>query len=152
LSRIRRCLGALRRLRGREEAVRLAGVCAVAPWVPLLMRLSLPRQARVLARVAARRPGAGAGRVGPERTAELVDAAQSCLHPVVRRGCLTRGVTLFWLLRRDGLDVELCFGVGGAADGFYGHCWLEAAGTPILEETDPRGRFEHHRLPVALAA
>jgi hypothetical protein len=74
---------------------------------------------------------------------------------MVRTGCLTRGVTLFWYLRRAGLDVELRFGVdpaeqsGGEADG---HCWLALDGEPFLERVDPRTRFtELYRLPLATA-
>jgi hypothetical protein len=62
-------------------------------------------------------------------------------------------VTLFWFLRRAGLDVELVFGLdpamGEAADG---HCWLALAGEPFLEKVDPRSRFtEVYRLPLGAA-
>jgi hypothetical protein len=69
----------------------------------------------------------------------------------VRTGCLTRGVTLFWFLRRTGLDVELRFGLevdehGASKDG---HCWLALDGEPFLEKVDPRPRFaELYRLPL----
>jgi len=58
--------------------------------------------------------------------------------PVVRPGCLTRGVTLYYGLRREGLDVALCFGVGSPDGQMAGHCWLEMDGLPLLEGTDPR--------------
>ena len=59
-------------------------------------------------------------------------------RPVVRPGCLTRGVTLYYGLRREGLDVALCFGVGSPEGEMAGHCWLEMDGLPLLEGTDPR--------------
>jgi hypothetical protein len=62
-------------------------------------------------------------------------------RPVVRPGCLTRGVTLYYGLRREGLDVALCFGVGSAEGQMAGHCWLEMDGAPLLEGTDPRAVF-----------
>ena len=74
-------------------------------------------------------------------------------HPFVRGGCLTRGVTLFWFLRRAGVDVELCFGLDPAdGDGTDGHCWLVRDGQPFLERADPRPRFaEIFRLPLERA-
>jgi hypothetical protein len=125
---------ALRRLRGARESLLLVGVLVVAPVVPALMRLPVPVVDRVLRRT---RPP-GRRRLSEERVAAVVEIAQQFAHPVVRRGCLTRGVSLFWLL---GGDLRLCFGIGGAADDFSGHCWLERDGEPFLEKVDPRERF-----------
>ena len=61
---------------------------------------------------------------------------------MVRPGCLTRGITGYYTLRRAGLDVALCFGVG-LADGpaVTGYCWLLLDGEPVLEAADPRSAF-----------
>jgi hypothetical protein len=139
------------RLHGAGERVLLLAVLVAAPAVPLLMRLPLPAVERLLT---ARRPrGPRRGRRLPaERVAAVVEAAQALAHPVVRRGCLTRGVSLFWLLRdrdRDG-DLRLCFGIGGPADDFSGHCWLERDGELHLERVDPRARFpKQYTIPFA---
>jgi hypothetical protein len=88
-----------------------------------------------------------------QRLERLVAIAPRVAAPVVRPGCLTRGVTLFWFLRRAGLDVELRFGVDprDAAD-TDGHCWLSVDGEPFLEKRDPRPRFaELYRLPLPVA-
>lgn len=72
-------------------------------------------------------------------------------RPLVRSGCLTRGVTLYWFLRRAGLEVELRFGLDpdDAGDLTDGHCWLTLDGEPYLEPRDPRPRFtEVYRLPL----
>jgi hypothetical protein len=70
----------------------------------------------------------------------------------VRTGCLTRGITLFWFLRRAGVDVELTFGVDPVALDGEGHCWLTLDGEPFLEKVDPRARFtETYRLPLVRA-
>jgi hypothetical protein len=63
-------------------------------------------------------------------------------RPLVRPGCLTRGITGYYLLRRAGLDVALCFGIAPArgAD-VTGHCWLVLDGEPLLEAVDPRSAF-----------
>ena len=113
MSRLARRLAHLTQFRRPAEVALLARVVTIGMTVPLLMRLPLPRLAAVLS-FATRR----AGRTGEpseeevERMAACVGAAQRALAPVVRSGCLTRGVTLYWLLRRAGAPVALCFGVG----------------------------------------
>jgi hypothetical protein len=139
----------LRELRGAREAVLFAYVSAFASTVPLLMRLPLPRLAALLTRRPARRRQPAAA---VQRLDALVALAQG-VAPCVRGGCLTRGVTLFWFLRRAGVDVQLCFGLdpaaGDAAAAADGHCWLVHDGEPFLERADPRTRFaETFRLPV----
>jgi hypothetical protein len=83
----------------------------------------------------------------------LIALAPRIARPLVRSGCLTRGVTLFWFLRRGGLDVELRFGLDPAQDGATeGHCWLSLDDEPFLEKADPRPRFaELYRLPLRAA-
>ncbi|MGA2925527.1 MAG: lasso peptide biosynthesis B2 protein [Solirubrobacteraceae bacterium] len=121
-----------------------ARVGTFAAAVPLLMRLPLPRVAALLTR-APHRPAPSAAEV--ERLERLITLAPRAARPLVRTGCLTRGVTLFWFLRRAGLDVELCFGLD-AASGTDGHCWLSVDDKPFLEKRDPRPRFAQlYRLP-----
>jgi hypothetical protein len=69
-------------------------------------------------------------------------------HPVIRSGCLTRGVTLYYFLRRAGAEVTLRFGMGEIDGSFSGHCWLEQDGEPLVETQDPRPLFvEMFRIP-----
>jgi hypothetical protein len=120
----------------------LIRLIAVAVAAPLLVRSGLPRLQRWLD------PGAAAGRdrpVGAGDTEAITEQygrwANGIIRrgrPVVRPGCLTRGVTLYYGLRREGLDVALCFGVGSPEGEMAGHCWLEMDGLPLLEGTDPR--------------
>ena len=121
---------------------------AFGAMVPALMRLPLQRIAGLLTRPP-RRAAPSAGQI--EQLDRLVALAPRVAGPLVRRGCLTRGVTLFWFLRRAGLDVELRFGIDPdrtlATDG---HCWLALEGEPFMEQVDPRPRFaETYRLPLA---
>jgi hypothetical protein len=147
LSDLRSRVGALRELRGWHEICLFLYLCAFASAVPLLMRLPLPRLASLITR-----PPRYPSRPSPEvsRLARMIELAPRVVRPLVRTGCLTRGVTLFWFLRRAGLDVELRFGLEvdehGASDG---HCWLALDGEPFLERVDPRPRFaEVYRLPL----
>ncbi len=70
-----------------------------------------------------------------------VDAIIRRGQPVVRPGCLTRGITLYYALRRAGVDVALCFGVGSDEGAVAGHCWLDLDGRPLLERAEPGSKF-----------
>ena len=146
MSRLRDRAGAFAQLQSPRELPLFAYVTAFASGVPLLMRLPLPRVEALITRPPRRRRRAA---VDAERIEALAALAPRLASPLVRTGCLTRGVTLFWFLRRAGLDVELRFGLdpSGVADG---HCWLTLDGEPYLERDDPRPRFaETYRLPAA---
>jgi hypothetical protein len=139
-----------------RELPLFAGLIGFGAAVPLLTRLPLPRMAATVTRPPrpARPPrGPRPSQAEVDRLAELVALAPRVAHPLVRTGCLTRGLTLFWFLRRAGLDVELRFGLDPAAlepvvSGADGHCWLTLDGEPYLEDRDP-GRFrETYRLPL----
>jgi len=116
---------------------------AVAVAAPLLARLDLQRLQRCLepSQRSSRSPSAH-----PEHAVEVLGRRVGQVirwgRPLVRPGCLTRGITGYYLLRRAGLDVALCFGIAPArgAD-VTGHCWLVLDGEPLLEAVDPRSAF-----------
>jgi Transglutaminase-like superfamily len=122
-----------------RNAVSLSGTVAVAVAAPLLARLDLPRLQRCL------EPSPRFSRLPSADPAQVVEVVGRRVNrlirwgrPLVRTGCLTRGITSYYVLRRAGLDVALCFGIGpGAA----GHCWLVLDGEPVLETADPRATF-----------
>jgi hypothetical protein len=59
-------------------------------------------------------------------------------------------LTRYYFLRRVGMDVSLCFGMGRHDKGFMGHCWLVKDGEPFLEVEDPRPRYlEIYRISRA---
>jgi hypothetical protein len=121
-------------------------VLAVAAAVPAITRLSLPAQARILEPRRPRRPD-------PARSAwlaENVDRILASGRPLVRTGCLTRGLTYYYFLRRAGEDVRLAYGIGEMDGRTEGHCWLVRDGEPYLEREDPRAHFvETYRVPRA---
>jgi len=104
------------------------------------MRLPLPALARWL-KPKRRALVVDSGREGAQRIAQCVDDLLQRSPYLVRRGCLTRGITLYFFLCRAGLDVDLHFGVGEVKGAIEGHCWLEMDGEPFLEATDPRPLF-----------
>jgi hypothetical protein len=123
-------------------------ILAVALAVPAITRLSLPWQARILEPRRRRRPD-------PQRTAwlaENVDPILAAGRPWVRPGCLTRGLTHYYFLRRAGADVRLAYGIGEIDGRTEGHCWLVRDGEPWLEREDPRAHFvETYSVPRARA-
>jgi len=119
-------------------------VFAFAAAVPYLLRLKLPRVARALE--SQRNPSVlSEGSAG--KIVSFVEIAIRHGRPFVRPGCLTRGLTRYYFLRRAGMDVALCFGMGRLDNDFMGHCWLVSDGKPFLEIEDPRPRYiEMYRI------
>jgi Transglutaminase-like superfamily len=119
----------------------LLRLTAVAATAPQLARLGLPRLQRFL------EPRSSSGAIDPsepvliEEYGRWVDAIVRRGQPLVRTGCLTRGITLYYGLRRAGLDVSLCFGMGSDAGNPVGHCWIELECTPLLESSEPTPKF-----------
>jgi hypothetical protein len=142
----------LRRARKGFEVARQTGiwlplqVITVAACVPLLMRLPLRRVGRV---IEPRRPPEVPAE--PEQVEQLVRLMATILwsgRPLIQRGCLTRGITHYYFLRRAGVPLELCFGMGKPFGSTAGHCWLIRNGEPYLEPVDPRTRYtEVCRIP-----
>jgi hypothetical protein len=102
--------------------------------VPLIMRLELP----LLGRVTYGRDGRK-GNAGEEDFARVIQDVGRALRygsALVRPGCLTRGVTLFYFLRRAGMNVRLCFGARYRGGSFEAHCWLERCGAAYLEKAE----------------
>ena len=130
-----RRLAMARRLVGRGDLLLTLHIILFAAAVPALMRLKLTRLQSLLARADARRRVAN-----PARVQTVISRVESVLQlggPLSRRKCLSRGLTLFYFLRREGVDVALCFGMGRVGGEFAGHCWLMKDGQPFLEGKDP---------------
>lgn len=120
-----------------SKAFLFSRVFLFAALVPVLMRFRIAQVAAVL------EPGRKKGVVDPELTKRILAYIETAIRrgrPLIRPGCLTRGLTRYYFLRRAGLDVSLHFGMGGVGKEkeFVGHCWLVKAGEPYLEWQDPR--------------
>lgn len=104
--------------------------------VPFLVRRGPERMAKLLEPAAPPPPA-----TDPAAAAALARRIDRWLRagwPLIRRGCLTRGITQYRFLRRAGFDVSLRFGLGEVNGKFEGHCWLVRDGQPFLEKRDPR--------------
>jgi hypothetical protein len=118
-------------------------VLAVAVAARWLARLELPRLQRWLEpRARSSRPPAADPAQVVDVLGRRIDRVVRWGKPLVRPGCLTRSITGYYVLRRAGLDVAVCFGIGSPRDpGTAGHCWLVLDGEPVLETADPRQAF-----------
>jgi len=105
---------------------------------PILVRMQLPRllpalEPRELPRDADSRKVA--------RIIRYTDALTFSRLPLLRRSCMHRAVTLYYFLRREGVDLSVHFGVARVDQDLGGHCWLMKDGEPYLENEDPRRTF-----------
>jgi hypothetical protein len=116
-------------------------VLSFAAAVPLLLRVvKLPQLGDRL------EPDDPPARTPPRDPAEVdrlvrrIDLLIRLGWPVVRRGCLVRGITRYRFLREAGVDATLCFGIGRlpGQESFTGHCWLEMDGRALAEPREPR--------------
>ena len=64
----------------------------------------------------------------------LVRAANS--HSVRPAACLSRSLTLWWLLRRRGIESQLRLGVRKGEQGLDAHAWVELAGQVVNDAAD----------------
>jgi Transglutaminase-like superfamily len=118
-----------------------------ASAAPLLLRVKLPT---LLPFLAPRKPRRVPDTEQIEKIVQYVDTLLSAGRRFPRPGCLTRGLTLYYFLKRAGLDVQIFFGMGSMNGAFSGHCWLTKDGEPFLEKQDPRPFFTPmYRFPAS---
>ena len=122
--------------------LRILVVLAVSP---LLVRFNLPR----LKRLIEPRRGQGAGPSQKTPSAESVgrivrytDGMLASRGPMMRKNCFRRAITLYYFLRREGMELDVCFGVKTPDESVLdGHCWLVRDDSPYLEINDPTSMF-----------
>ena len=59
-------------------------------------------------------------------------------YDVMRATCLTRSMALWWLLRRQGVESEIRFGVRRGGDGIQAHAWVEQGRLVLNDRADIR--------------
>jgi len=82
-----------------------------------------------------------------QRLVHLVDVARR--HHLYPMRCLARSLVLRWLLGRQGIDVDLRFGVRREEIGLAAHAWLEYGGHPIGEPEGIEASFAPLAAPEA---
>src|SRR5262249_731473 len=106
--------------------------------VPFLLRLKLSTLQRLLEPA---KPSPAPALLTVEQISASVDQMMRFGEAVFRSICLTRGTTLYYFLRKAGVNVSLCFGIGNIRGQFIGHCWLVRDGAPFLETFDPQAYY-----------
>lgn len=137
----------------RSRSIRVQSTGSIAEWwmrissllvvmcISLMLKgMPLDRTLKFVALASRRR---ARRRVSPLSLSATVDWALSHRRPLLRRNCLRRALSLFYLLRRQGIPVELHLGVrkqmiglGGeqaAPWHLNGHAWLTLEGRAFLE-------------------
>jgi hypothetical protein len=106
----------------------LVEAAALLAAMRIALRLSSVRRVHaVLAATSARRRSPLApGTIDGHRAAALVAMADRGVG--LGTTCLHRSLTLWWLLRRRGVDANLHMGIRQSAGRIEGHAWVEAAG------------------------
>ncbi len=141
---VRRRLAVVRELHSLGQWWLFVRVFLFAAAVPFLFNLKFGVITRWLARRTRRSSKSAVDLAKVEPIIRCVELARAIGGPLVCPRCLTRGVTLYFFLRRAGLPVSLCFGDAmkkGAVVQMVGHCWLVKDGEPFLEKSDPRPHF-----------
>lgn len=127
----------------RPEAAPPLSTLLFAAAVPLLLRwCSLPRLPSLLEPRGLLPPPPSPSEVWD--LVARVDGLLAAARPLVRSGCLVRGLTLYRVLRRAGAAVSLRFGIGamdGGEKDMAAHCWIVYQGQPLAEPRDPRPLF-----------
>ena len=73
------------------------------------------------------------------RVVRMVNAAAN--RGPVKANCLPRSLTIWWLLRRQGLDCELRLGVKPRDAAIQAHAWVEHRGEVLNDDPGIAARF-----------
>jgi hypothetical protein len=128
----------------RYERLLLLEAVAMLPLAAFgLKTIGLRRSFRLLARGKSDAPGCSLGgttaRRRALRTGVLVGLAAA--HGPVRGSCLAQSLTIWWLLRRQGIPADLCIGVRRRAGRLEAHAWMEYRGAVLNVDTNVDGPF-----------
>ena len=74
------------------------------------------------------------------KTARMVEAAGR--YGPYRAKCLPKSLTLWWLLRRQGVESQVRFGARKNDRRMEAHAWVEFEGRPLNDSTDVSERFK----------
>lgn len=129
----------------------LALAIGVQPVLRIALRIAGLRRCQAALRAPAPPSGASGG-TGQQSLAEAAGVSRLLCAAERRRlldpNCLVHSLTLWWLLRRRGIDGHVCIGVRRSGGTLEAHAWVEHAGTALGEVEDVARRF----VPLAAPA
>jgi hypothetical protein len=74
--------------------------------------------------------------------------SRAARYGVVHGSCLAQSLAVWWLLRRCGLEAEVCIGVRRSTDTVEAHAWVEHRGIVLNDTADVRDRFAAFEFEV----
>jgi len=74
------------------------------------------------------------------------------LHGPADPNCLERSLTLWWLLRRNGVESELHIGARKEGTRFEAHAWIELGGSILNDAAEVHRHYARFDAPLAAAA
>ncbi len=85
-----------------------------------------------------------------EMAERITRAAHSAeLHGLGTHNCLERSLTLWWLLRREGIEGELHIGARKNESRFEAHAWVEVRGVVFNDSPDIHKHYARFDAPIA---
>jgi hypothetical protein len=88
-------------------------------------------------------------REATQRAVRAVRSAQ--LHGPGNPNCLERSMTLWWMLRRQGVSGELHIGARKEAGKFEAHAWVELDGQVLNDGVEVHQQYARFDAPIAAA-
>jgi Transglutaminase-like superfamily len=73
------------------------------------------------------------------------------LHGPTHPNCLERSMTLWWLLRRDGIEGELHIGARKSGSRFEAQAWVEMRGQVLNDSAEIHTHYARFDAPIAAA-
>ena len=73
------------------------------------------------------------------------------LHGPTTPNCLERSMTLWWILRRAGVDGELHIGARKKDERFEAHAWVELRGQVLNDSAEVHHHYARFDAPIASA-
>jgi Transglutaminase-like superfamily len=73
------------------------------------------------------------------------------LHGPTNPNCLERSMTLWWILRREGVDGELHIGARKEGGRFEAHAWVELGGQVLNDGAEVHQHYARFDAPIAAA-
>ena len=87
-----------------------------------------------------------------EMAGRAVRAVRSVeLHGPVTPNCLERSMTLWWILRREGVEGELHIGARKEGGTFKAHAWVELGGEILNDSADVHNHYARFDAPIRCA-
>ncbi len=126
-----------RRLSPAERREFLAFVLLI-PAITLALRTIGFRRTKILLDRPCR---SGTTAIAQSRATAVRALDRARLYALYRGNCLPQSLALWWRLRRQGIDADLCLGARLDDGGLAAHAWVEAEGRALNDTTSVRQRF-----------